>query len=117
MGYDITVLQNVPLLVHENCEDCLEPFENEPVYESSKTTSNTSLVSWERFYQLDKEIGILGTKMEAVKVAIKDLCRDTKDLSKKINTDIKDFRKKVNSKFDWLMYLVVGVIPTGLDVD
>jgi len=60
----------------------------------------------------------LGTKMDTVQAAIKDLSRDTKDLSKKVDADVKDLGKKVDSKFDRLMYLVVGgvVVKAGFDL-
>ena len=52
-------------------------------------------------------MGISGTKMDTVQAAIKDLSRDTKDLS-----------KKIDSGFDRLMYLIVGgeVVKAGFDL-
>ena len=49
----------------------------------------------------------MGTKMDTVQAAIRDL-----------NRHIKDLGKKVDSKFDRLMYLVVGgvVVKTGFDL-
>ena len=56
-------------------------------------------------------MGILGTKIDTVQAAIKDL-------SKKVDTDIKDLARKVDLKFDRLMYLVVGgvVVEAGFDL-
>ncbi|KAF8423835.1 hypothetical protein EV426DRAFT_711074 [Tirmania nivea] len=90
-------------------EDGHEMYPNEPKVANSKGVCK-EYISWERFYQLDKDVGILNVKMDTVQRSVKDVIADVKD----VKADVKEVAKKV----DRLLYFIIGgiILKGGFDL-